>query len=329
MNPKKAIAASAVTVLMCNSVLGVSAANSIPDAYVDALIKSGKSALILDVDAYKAAYSDLHAAFGDDTNAYIEHYLTQGVLEGRTQGVLFNPLVYAEAYGDVKAAYGDDILSIVEHYVSHGVAENRTIGTANGYADLAEAQTVQALAAGTMSASNAANRAVRPESIPGGIVSAPAADANTVTSVPAYNNADTSATGDTPVSVPVQYDTPVSVPVQNSTPVASAPAANETPASAPVQSAPAADTGSTASTGNTFDYHHTTSIYENDNVTLIRVEYYDDNNKLINYSSVTDFDSSTNSYTENIYTWDNENQTSVLVRTDTYMDGSLSSSETP
>lgn len=66
-----------------------------------------------------------------------------------------------------------------------------------------------------------------------------------------------------------------------------------------------------------FSYHHTTSIYENDG-TLIRVEYYDDNNKLTHYSKVEDHDPETNSYTENIYTYDEETKTEILQRTDVY-----------
>ncbi len=323
MNFKKAIAAGAVTVLMCNSVLGVSAANTTPGAYAEALIKSGKGALILDVDAYKAAYSDLYAAFGDDTNAYIEHYLTQGILEGRTIGALFNPLAYAEAYGDIKTAYGDDILSIVDHYVNYGIAENRTIGTANGFADLATAQA--ALGLGIPAADNAAGIVALPENVPASSAPVSVTDDGSVTSAPASANVSVPVRDNAPASndMPVVNDVPTVMSPVDNTPV-SAPATDSAPASAPV-----VDTASAPSTGNTQNYHHTTSIYENDNVTLIRVEYYDDNNKLIEYSSVTNFDSSTNSYTENIYTWDAENETSVLLRTDTYVDGTLSSSENP
>lgn len=71
-------------------------------------------------------------------------------------------------------------------------------------------------------------------------------------------------------------------------------------------------------------YHRTTSIYDNDETTLLRVEYYNEDNKLINYSVVTNFDSSTNSYTETIY-----DSNCVLERTDVYVNGSLSSSQAP
>ena len=70
-----------------------------------------------------------------------------------------------------------------------------------------------------------------------------------------------------------------------------------------------------------FHIGHTTSIYADDCVTLIRVEYYDENDKLIYYSDVIDYDSSTKSYTENIYSYDEKNGQEVLERTDTYVNG--------
>lgn len=76
-------------------------------------------------------------------------------------------------------------------------------------------------------------------------------------------------------------------------------------------------------------YKHTTSIYSNDESTLLRVEYYDTNDKLCEYSSVSNYDKETNSYTETVYQYDNENQVEVTVRTDTYVNGELASSETP
>lgn len=68
----------------------------------------------------------------------------------------------------------------------------------------------------------------------------------------------------------------------------------------------------------TIDYDRTTSIYANDNITLLRVEYYV-NNKLMYYSSVEQFDSTTHSYIEKIY----EAETLSLIRTDIYSNGNL------
>ena len=65
-------------------------------------------------------------------------------------------------------------------------------------------------------------------------------------------------------------------------------------------------------------YDRTTSIYANDNITLLRIEYYV-NNKLTYYSSVEQFDSTTHSYIEKIY----EATTLSLIRTDMYSNGNL------
>lgn len=88
------------------------------------------------------------------------------------------------------------------------------------------------------------------------------------------------------------------------------------PVSAPVQAEPESEPEKAPAYE--FTYDRTTKIYENDGKTLIRVEYYDENNKLTHYSSVVDHDPETNSYTENIYTYDEETQTQILQRTDVY-----------
>lgn len=72
----------------------------------------------------------------------------------------------------------------------------------------------------------------------------------------------------------------------------------------------------------TLRYDRTTSIYDDDKVTLLRIEYYS-NNKLIYYSDVEQFNAVTNSYTEKIYQWDNEKDIEILIRTDIYSNGKL------
>ena len=100
---------------------------------------------ILDVAEYKRAYKDLQAAFGDDWDAYVDHYLTTGLYEGRDQGKLFDPWAYAEAYPDVKEECGDDANKIIEHYVTFGIKENRPIGTTEGYEDFADKTSREAM----------------------------------------------------------------------------------------------------------------------------------------------------------------------------------------
>lgn len=301
MKFKKMLATSMAMALLSGSVLHVSAAEAAQNNYKE----KNPESLIIDVEAYKAAYSDLEEAFGDDREAYIKHYLTIGVYEGRTKGVLFDPLLYAEAYSDVKAAFGYDISSIVNHYLTHGITENRTIGTANGYADLAAAEK-----AGTQN----------PITQRSTLAAAGYENSTIISSNHTANNTSADNSTNTINSSSV-IDNSSNV-INNN--MISNNANNNANNNASVNSNNAA---AGSNTGNNQSYHHTTSIYDDDEKTLLRVEYYDDNNKLIQYSSVNNFDTNTNSYTENIYHYDEETETSVLDRTDTYVNGALSSSE--
>lgn len=253
MKFRRIIAMGTMAVMAAGMTLNVSAAPSSVNKYVNQLKKSGQIDLILDVEAYREAYSDLEEAFGDDWDAYIEHYLTTGVYERRFKGILFDPLAYAEGYSDIKDAFGEDVFAAVTHYVNYGITENRTVGTAAGYEDIAAA-------------------------VENGAV---------------HVSGEIQETGE------------------------------GHPANAAVPQAAAGQTADSQAAGGSaqLDYWRTTSIYDNDGVTLLRVEYYDRNNQLIFYSAVTDYDSGTNSYTENIYSKDME-----LVRTDTYVNGAVSAS---
>lgn len=72
----------------------------------------------------------------------------------------------------------------------------------------------------------------------------------------------------------------------------------------------------------TIYYDRTTSIYANDNATLLRIEYYV-NNKLTYYSVVEKFDVATKSYVEKIYKCNRSTNIDPLVRTDEYVNGNL------
>lgn len=272
MNVKKTLAAGTAALVLAGSALPVSAAG-IDSDYINTLKENGTADLILNVEAYRSAYSDLDAAFGDDTNAYIMHYLTTGMYEGRTMGVLFNPLAYTEAYSDIKEAFGDDISAVVNHYVTSGIAENRTAGTAGSYADLAEAEREKAQKAG-----NTENRST----------------------AAAYSSTGSSAAG-------------------NST-------ASGSNSSTAENSTASGSNSSSANTGAGNTDECTTRVYTNDEKTLLRVEYYDspEHTRMVEYSVVTNYDDTTKSYTENIYSCD----TNTLKRTNVYVNGALVSSTT-
>lgn len=276
MNLKKTIAAGLSIAVLVSSGLTVSAAVKTPVNTND---------LIINVEAYKAAYPDLAQAFGDNADAYVEHYLTIGVYEGRTKGVLFDPLTYAEAYDDIKNAFGYDIPAIVNHYVTCGITENRTIGTAHGYADIATAESAD-------------------------MVKYYPLRENATTY--ADNSSDSSSTGNAGTGHTTNSST------DNSS-------TSSPDISSVSDSAASYNNAATDSAADRWQAHHTTTILHDDG-SKWRVEYYDENNNLKQYSSVTYTDTSTDSYTENIYSYDKENNVEVLERTDTYVNGVLESS---
>lgn len=355
MNLRKILGTGVAAALFVSSTLHASATEALPNDYVKVLRENQK--FIIDVEAYRAAYSDLEEALGDDLDAYVEHYLTIGVYEGRTKGVLFDPLAYAESYNDVKDAFGYNIPAIVNHYIKFGLAEKRTMGTADGFADIAAAERAGAqkvnIQRTSAALSNYGNSSV--ESTEEVYSTADNTDkkAVNVENMPVAGsdqilNSNMSAGNNKTAGIEPARDQITAG--DNSAPAAnrvtagnsSSPAVSDTTADnsgIPMVSDVVGDSSNipvdhnnaVADAGNDVNsnkgYHHTTSIYDNDEVTLLRVEYYDDNNKLIQYSSVSDFDSSTNSYTEQIYHYDKETESSVLDRTDTYVNGALSSSE--
>lgn len=131
------------------------------------------------------------------------------------------------------------------------------------------------------------------------------------------NGSKNTSQGNTPAIAAA--NTPVNTDSSNASTISEATA----PASTDSSNA-SANTGSTNNNN-----YRTVSYYTNDESTLLRVEYYDDNSKLVEYSAVTNYDKDTNSYTETVYQYDYENNVEVTTRTDTYVDGEIVSSETP
>lgn len=110
--------------------------------------------------------------------------------------------------------------------------------------------------------------------------------------------------------------------------VVNTPAVSSQPAEIDVNTAGNGGDGSSATSDGTEygeTYGHNTSIYKDDG-SLWRVEYYDDNNRLCEYSDVDNYDKDTHSYTETVYRYDEENDVEIPVRTDTYVNGELISS---
>ena len=132
-----------------------------------------------DVDAYRKRYPQLNEQYGDDIDAYYEHYLLTGKaagLDGSTDGPftdeskkddssgsssdsattavyngvdyspVFNAEYYLNKYSDLKAAFGSDKTAALKHFVEYGMKEGRQASASfnvatykNNYADLRKA----------------------------------------------------------------------------------------------------------------------------------------------------------------------------------------------
>lgn len=138
-----------MTAVVGTQVIGVSAApNNVTAVSKEALMNFYEENF--DVEAYKEAYPDLVAAFGDDEAAYLNHYLEFGMAEGRSAGgfdaiafiinnydyfaehglhanfPFFNVEKYKAANPDLKEAFGDDLALYLNHYLNFGIFENRS-----------------------------------------------------------------------------------------------------------------------------------------------------------------------------------------------------------
>lgn len=63
---------------------------------------------VFDEHYYADTYQDLKTAFGYDREMLWNHYLTNGMKEGREMNRLINVAKYKSAYPDLAGAFGDD-----------------------------------------------------------------------------------------------------------------------------------------------------------------------------------------------------------------------------
>lgn len=79
---------------------------------------------------YIASFRDLISAFGANKDAGSSHYITNGSLEGRV--ATFSGLEYIASHGDLIAAFGASKDSGASHYISNGYLENRVTNAFDG-----------------------------------------------------------------------------------------------------------------------------------------------------------------------------------------------------
>ena len=81
---------------------------------------------IFDPTYYATNNPDVVAALGNTQEALLNHFLTNGMTEGRQGCATFNVNTYMTRYTDLQAAYGSDLPSYYMHYMNYGIFEGRT-----------------------------------------------------------------------------------------------------------------------------------------------------------------------------------------------------------
>ncbi|MBQ9609305.1 MAG: CAP domain-containing protein [Lachnospiraceae bacterium] len=84
---------------------------------------------VYDYSYYINKYSDLKSAFGSNQAAAFNHFINNGMNEGRQASEDFNVSIYKANYADLRAAYGNDLKSYYLHYINHGKKEGRNAKT--------------------------------------------------------------------------------------------------------------------------------------------------------------------------------------------------------
>ncbi len=84
---------------------------------------------VYDFEYYVENNEDLKAAFGDDKNAALTHFVTLGMSEGRQACAEFGGRMYKYNYPELQAAFGDDMIRYYYHYMDYGKAEGRNGAT--------------------------------------------------------------------------------------------------------------------------------------------------------------------------------------------------------
>lgn len=99
---------------------------------------------VFDASYYSAAYPDVAAAYGNNADALLNHFISFGVKEGRNASAEFNPQAYRQRYEDLQAAFGSDMAAVQQADSQAQQTDSQTGAQNNGTAQSsAPAQSTQ------------------------------------------------------------------------------------------------------------------------------------------------------------------------------------------
>lgn len=82
-------------------------------------------AKVFDASFYLNKYPDLKAAFNDNIHAAFDHFIHNGINEGRQAISNFDVISYRNQNPDLRLALGDNLTAYYKHYIMYGYKENR------------------------------------------------------------------------------------------------------------------------------------------------------------------------------------------------------------
>lgn len=82
--------------------------------------------LVFDPTYYTNKYADLKNVFGNDSTKLFNHFISNGMKEGRQASSNFNVTVYKNRYADLQKAFGTNLPEYYKHYVTNGQKEGRS-----------------------------------------------------------------------------------------------------------------------------------------------------------------------------------------------------------
>ncbi len=103
-----------------------------PARYVEAAVDASLSKSLkeeFDANFYSSRYEDVKKLYGNKADALFDHFINNGIYEGRMINSGFDPKAYIQAYADVKLYCDGDYVKAYEHYFKFGRAEGRKLTT--------------------------------------------------------------------------------------------------------------------------------------------------------------------------------------------------------
>lgn len=96
-----------------------------PETKTQPVLNAADYKLVFDSTFYYNNNPDLQTIIGNNEQKLLEHFVSNGMAEGRKGCSTFDVTKYKDNNPDLATAYGNDLKKYYEHYMSTGYNENR------------------------------------------------------------------------------------------------------------------------------------------------------------------------------------------------------------